>query len=299
MDKQQLLLIGGVLLLAVGAIVGVALLSEGTDIAAGNYPKGAVVADDWVRGQGGKNVVLVEYSDFECPACGAYYPMVEEVVKKYAADIRFVYRHFPLPQHKSAQLASYAAEAAGLQGKFWEMHAKLFENQQTWVGGNARELFNSYAEAIGLDMERFAADLDSAAVIAKVSGQKGSGVAAGVNSTPTFYLNGEKITNPQSLEAFESLIKAAIDAAPSTGVSVENLYTLAQVTAHKTSGDCWSVVDGSVYDLTAWIAKHPGGPEAVIAMCGKDATVEFEEQHGSKEETVALLQTFRIGALVQ
>jgi protein-disulfide isomerase len=118
--------------------------------------------NDNSKGNSESSVVLVEYSDFQCPACGAYYPLLKALVEEFGSEIRFVYRHFPLAQHQHAELAGRAAEAAGKQGKFWEMHDLIFENQQSWTNlRNSEEVFTHYAVQLDLDMEKFKADLDS------------------------------------------------------------------------------------------------------------------------------------------
>lgn len=166
---------------------------------------------DQKKGSQNSPIVLVEYSDYQCPACAAYHPLVEELLKTYSDKILFVYRHFPLRQHQYAQLAAQTAEAAGKQGKFWEMHAKLFENQGIWSeSSKAKETFLDYAKELNLDTEKFLADLDSEAVKDKILSDYQSGVSFGVNGTPSFYLNGRKINNPSGLEAFKSSIEAEI-----------------------------------------------------------------------------------------
>ncbi len=217
MDKTQTWIVGAVLLLAVigvGAAVyfggGNGMNGDGT-----SYLADKIAKDEHVIGEGGKDVVLIEYSDFQCPACGAYYPVVKKLLEKYKQDIKFVYRHFPLPQHKNARIAAYAAEAAGQQSKFFEMHDLLFKNQAEWSENlNAREIFNRYAKDLGLNIVRFTADVDNVEVTSIVSDQSASGLSLGVNSTPTFFLNGKKLGSPGSLEAFDALIKDAIDKAP-------------------------------------------------------------------------------------
>lgn len=170
-----------------------------------------VSAEDWTKGASTSPISLVEYSDFQCPACGYYHPVIEEVLKKDGRDIAFTYRHFPLPQHKNALDAAYASEAAGLQGKFWEMHKLIFERQNDWSEStDAKTIFEGYATEIGLDFEKFKTDRDSKTTKDAVVKDKESGSKSGVNSTPTFYLNGKKISNPQGLEAFKELIKSSL-----------------------------------------------------------------------------------------
>lgn len=173
-----------------------------------------VAATDQVLGSREAKVTLVEYSDYQCPACALYAPLVEQLAKDFSEDLLIVYRHFPLRSiHPNAQLAAQAGEAAALQGKFWEMSKSLFDNQAAWAGeANPRSLFEGYARELGLDVARFLADLESKAVKAKVDGDYDSGLASRVNSTPTFFLNDQVIENPRNYDEFAALVKEAIDA---------------------------------------------------------------------------------------
>ena len=145
--------------------------------------------DDHVSGPRDALVQLVEYGDFECPSCGAAFPEVERVRGLLEGRLLFAFRHFPLSQlHPHAALAAEAAEAAAAQGRFWEMHRLLFENQEAL---DADQLV-SYAETLGLDLERFRADLDERRHRQKVRRQFLDGARTGVNGTPTFYVNGRR-----------------------------------------------------------------------------------------------------------
>lgn len=167
----------------------------------------AVTGADWLEGNRVAKTVLIEYSDFQCPACGAYFPILQQLRRDLGPQMAFVYRHFPLPQHQNAKLAAYAAEAAGRQGKFFEMHDMIFEHQSDWSEqSNARDIFIGYADSLHIDHARFVTDLDSQGIKDKVDNDFNGGVAAGVNSTPTFFLNGQKITNPRSYDEFKNLI---------------------------------------------------------------------------------------------
>ena len=123
-----------------------------------------------------------------------------------------MYRHFPLRNiHPNADLAARAAEAAGRQGKFWEMHDLIFEHQKEWADQkDARELFVQYAQSLNLDIEQFWVDVDSSEIKDKIDIDSKSGLNFEVNATPTFFLNGEKLQNPRNYEEFKSLIQAAI-----------------------------------------------------------------------------------------
>lgn len=168
-----------------------------------------VSAEDWSKGAS-STVTLVEYSDFQCPACAAFYPIAKEVVA--STSIRFVYRHFPLITiHKNADYAAAAAEAAGIQGKFWEMHDMLFETQNDWANSaDALKTFSTYAQGLGLDVKKFDADVISREVRQKVNDDYRGGSASGVRGTPTFFLNGVMIESPRSAEEFKTLIQNAV-----------------------------------------------------------------------------------------
>ena len=170
-------------------------------------------SDDWVKGNPKAAVRLIEYSDFQCPACGSYYPLVKELAEEYGDRVAFVYRHFPLATiHRNAFSAAIAAEAAGRQGDFWGMHDTLFEKQAAWgESSNPEELFAGYAADLDLDAERFRTDsVDSS--LTRVERDAMNGLA--LNSTPTFFLNGVKIANLRSLEEFKTQIEAALATAP-------------------------------------------------------------------------------------
>lgn len=178
---------------------------------AGRLPE--VGADEWYKGNPDADVMLVEYSDFQCPACKSRLPSVESIVREFNDHIRFTYRHFPLRSiHANAQLSAQAAEAAGFQGQFWEMHDELFETQEEWSNmsnGNAEEFYIGLAENLGLDVEKFEEDMNSSSTERQVNQDYSGGLAAGVNSTPSFFLNGEYI-NPRTQEEFRQLIRDAI-----------------------------------------------------------------------------------------
>jgi protein-disulfide isomerase len=144
---------------------------------------------DHILGTDQALVTLVEFADFECPFCGRAHPIVKDVLARMDGDIRFVHRHFPLTQaHPHALSAALAAEAAGAQGQFWPMHDTLFENQDALENDD----LISYAEELGLDLERFVADFENETHLDKVRNDFRSGVRSGVNGTPTFFVDGER-----------------------------------------------------------------------------------------------------------
>jgi protein-disulfide isomerase len=144
---------------------------------------------DHVQGPADARITLVEYGDYECPFCGEAHPIMKALQQALGDDLRFAFRHFPLAQaHPHATRAAQAAEAAGLQDSFWEMHDLLFENQDKLDEPYLR----LYAQRLGLDLERFDRDIDSEGVMVKVRTDFLSGARSGVNGTPTFFVNGER-----------------------------------------------------------------------------------------------------------
>lgn len=160
---------------------------------------------DHVRGPAAAPVTLVEYGDFQCPYCGDAYPVVRDLAERFGDSLRFVFRHMPLDDlHPRAHAAALAAEAAAVQGSFWEMHDRLFEHQLE-LGDD--DLLG-HAEALGLDAERFRADLADPALAERVAADFRSGAGSGVPSTPRFFVNDVihlgSASFPQLTEAIEA-----------------------------------------------------------------------------------------------
>jgi len=153
------------------------------------------------RGNG--SVQIIEFSDFQCPACGAAYPQLEEFLKDNSDKVTYIYKHFPLTTiHQYAQMAAEASECAADQGKFWEYYSKLFQNQARL----AKSDLVNYAEQIGLDTGNFTACLDSGVMSRRVSSDQSEGFAKEVDATPTFFINGRKFTGVLSVKQFEQEI---------------------------------------------------------------------------------------------
>lgn len=166
-----------------------------------------VSLDDHIQGPETAAVTLVEFGDYECPYCGMAHPIVKEVQRRLGNDLRFVFRHFPLRQiHPHAERAAEAAEAAGAQGKFWQMHDMLYEHQNAL--GDAYLV--AYAKALGLDAHRFATDLAEETYAGRVREDFRSGVWSGVNGTPTFFINGRRHDAPWDLPTLLSAIERAV-----------------------------------------------------------------------------------------
>ena len=161
-------------------------------------------------------VTLEEFGDFQCPPCGLLHPVLKEMEKEFGQQLRVIFREFPLAQtHPHAISAARAAEAAGMQGKFWEMHDMIFETQRTWHAAfDARPIFEGYAVKLGLDIGKFRRDVTSTAVDQRIALDGRRANAMGVTGTPTVFLNGREVPF-ESLppEKLRPLIQAALQAA--------------------------------------------------------------------------------------
>jgi protein-disulfide isomerase len=166
-----------------------------------------------VEGPADSKVTLIEYGDFECPACAVYAGFIERLAAEEATGtLRVVFRHFPLSQHPNALVAAQASEAAAAQGKFWEMYKLLYAGQDMWAtlsDSAARDVFAGYAGMAGLDAAKFKTDIDSDAGKQLIQAELAEGEALGISYTPTIFVNGKAIDNPQSYEAFKAIIDAA------------------------------------------------------------------------------------------
>lgn len=168
-------------------------------------------------------VTIVEWSDFQCPFCSRAVPAVEKLRETYGKDVHFVFRNLPLPMHANARIAAQAAMAAHAQGKFWQMHDQLFANQQALD----RASLDQTATKLGLDMARFARDIDGPQVKAQIDADMQAANAAGVHGTPTLFINGRPVAGAPQWDQFKAEIDAEIakaDKLLSQGVKPENLY---------------------------------------------------------------------------
>ncbi|MGV3714313.1 DsbA family protein [Pseudolysinimonas sp.] len=172
----------------------------------------STVRDDTHRlSEGSTDIVLVEFLDFECEACGAFYPVVEELRAEYGDRITFAFRYFPLPGHGNSTNAAVAVEAAFRQGQLEAMYSRMFETQAVWGEKGAESqapLFRQYAEELGLDLTQYDADVADPEVLARVQSDFEDGVGLGVESTPTFFLDDRRV----ELTSFDDL-RAALEAA--------------------------------------------------------------------------------------
>lgn len=169
----------------------------------------AVSAEDWSLGAETAKVTVLEYSDFQCPICAKLAPVLVELAKKYPQDVRFVYRHFPLSGHDKALLAAQAAEAAGKQGKFWEMSERLFAEQATWSAAGLDQFAGfaeGYARDLGLDVDTFKTDLTGETVVAKVKAAQDSADKIGLPGTPFLLINNQVYEGPRDLATLSSIV---------------------------------------------------------------------------------------------
>ncbi|HZI19216.1 MAG TPA: thioredoxin domain-containing protein [Pyrinomonadaceae bacterium] len=167
----------------------------------------------WEKGTASAPVVLEEFGDYQCPPCAMMHPVLQKIVDDYGDRVKLVFRHYPLQQiHPNAFPAARAAEAAGMQGKFWEMHDLIYDNQAQWKDApDARPIFTDYARRLGLDAARFRADLEGKPAADRVLADFNRGTSLGVRGTPTIILNGRELPAEKTLS--EPKLRAEIDVA--------------------------------------------------------------------------------------
>lgn len=189
---------------------------------------------DHTLGKTGSKVVLIQYGDFQCPGCGSVYPRVKSLTDTYKDQIEFVFRNFPLTtMHPNARAAAAAAEAAGLQGKYWEMHDKLYVSQSDWENLSSDQrtaVFTSYAKDIGVkDTDKFTRDMGSDAVNRKISFDQAVGKKANVQATPTFFINGA-LVDQNTWGSDDAFKNALLDAMKQQGIEAPAAKTESEAT---------------------------------------------------------------------
>ncbi len=212
MNKEIRVLLGVGVLMIVGAVIlfkfkGSPAFNPPAD------PGKLVRAENHMTGSKDAKVILVEFGDFQCPFCATAAPAVKQIREEYKAnsDFSFVFRNFPLPQHQYAKLTAQAAEAAGAQGKYWEMLDVIYEKQNEWVGSsNTLETLVKYATDLGLDVPKFRDDVTHNRYTQQIETDLTDAGAIGVNSTPTFYLNGEKLNTTSDYNTLKQKIDEAL-----------------------------------------------------------------------------------------
>ena len=210
MSTESKFFIGIGLVTLVIIVAGVFLLGRKTTPASPVQNEQKVLGSSIRNFQGNANatVKIVEFADFQCPACGVAHPIVKSIIEKNQDKVYFVYRHYPLSSHRNAKLAAQASEAAGVQEKFWQMYDMIFENQKEWSdSSNAKEIFETYAQKLGLDVTKFKEDFDKTKSVIEQDYADGNQV--GVDSTPTFFINGQKNAGVIQQSQFQDIIDQA------------------------------------------------------------------------------------------
>lgn len=210
--------------MCVGVLSALVFLSRGDQINVSSIDEGKIIAAseqngniaDHVFGSTDQKVTLIEYGDFQCPACGSAYPNVKEVTETYKDKVTFIFRNLPLTSiHPNARAAAAAAEAAGLQGMYWNMHDELYQNQNDWSNAASDKrlsYFETYAKTAGVkDIEKFKADMNSKGVNDKLNFDLALSKKIGASATPTILLNGKKIESDvwSDKDKFKKEVEAA------------------------------------------------------------------------------------------
>ena len=167
-----------------------------------------VSSEDYVRGDANAKITLIEYSDFECPFCSRHAPTIDKILENYKGKVRLVFRHFPLSFHPEAQKAAEASECAGEQGKFWEMHDKIFEANE--AKNMSVDTWKKAAKDLKLNTAKFNDCLDSGKYLSKIQNEQADGQAAGVEGTPATFVNGKLISGAVPYEQFKSVIDSIL-----------------------------------------------------------------------------------------
>jgi protein-disulfide isomerase len=216
-QSRAALIVAAVVVLAIVGVFVVNQVRGGDEAASAEVSEaiadGAIVRDDSriLGEEGSSDVTFVEFLDFECEACRAAYPIVEDLREEYAGEVTFVIRYFPLPGHVNSGAAARAVESAARQGELEAMYSRMYETQAEW--GESQEpkdeLFRTFAEELGLDMEQYDADVASEGVAERVASDMADGESLGVTGTPTFFVDG-KLFQPRTVEDFTSVIDEAL-----------------------------------------------------------------------------------------
>lgn len=213
-EAKTLSLIGiSTLILLVGAVFFLSKNTQPqTESTIATDPTRLIRADSNKIGTDSAKVKIVEFGDFQCPACGVAHPTVKQIINDYQDKVQFVFRNFPLPMHLNAKIAAQAAEASGEQGKYWEMHDLLYEKQNEWESStNPMSVFTEYAKSLNLDINTFQKNIQDSKYTNKITEDQNDGNALNVNATPTFFINGQKIEGTPSLTNFKAKIDAELN----------------------------------------------------------------------------------------
>ena len=210
MTKESKILTGVIAAIVVVMIGGFVAANKPDKAAPPVTDAGKMIRSDSNRKGSSDKAVLVEFGDFQCPSCGAVEPTIERLLSEYGDKISFVFRNFPLQQHANAQAAAEAAEAAGAQGKYWEMHDKIYATQADWQGlGSPNDKFAELARGLGLDGDKVKSAIEQSSYTAKITTDIADGTALKVSGTPTFFL-GDKLLASNTYDDLKKAIDEAL-----------------------------------------------------------------------------------------
>lgn len=213
--KLPTIIITGLIIIVIGFIIYAMLKPDSQTSSNGRTKVAADVAklsEGNFQGPVDAKVTLTEFGDYQCPACGKFSPILKDnILPQYDGKVKFVFLNYPLPIHQNAVPAAQAAEAAALQGKFWEMHDLLYEKQDDWVKqNNPQSKFESYAKELGLNIDQFKQDYKSQKVKDTINSQASLGDAFNIPGTPTFFVNGVQVDTSTGQDAINKAIDKAL-----------------------------------------------------------------------------------------
>lgn len=203
---------GGLAVFLIASIWALTVASSSNSSTTSTITAPKITTSDFQTGPATAKTTLIEYADFQCPSCKAYYPILKQLKIDFAGKVNFVYRMFPLETiHHNAQIAAQAAYAANMQHKFWEMHNKLFDTQDSWAGmTDPSSTYVGYAKDLGLNTTQFSKDMTAANTVDFVQNSYNTAMSLGLAGTPTFFINGKQITNPNGYSDFKDLINKSL-----------------------------------------------------------------------------------------
>lgn len=217
MSKDIKLLIGVIVFSSIIVVIAAFTIGnqptkdKGQKVLTEEQAKILIRSDTHMTGPKSAKVTVVEFGDFQCPACGIAYTIVKQIENEYKEKVNFAFREFPLMGHKNGYNSALAAEAAGGQNKFWEMYDKLYSNQKEWSDkNNALEIFTSYAKEIGIDSDKFKKDVESKKYDSNIQADLRDGNILDINATPTFFINGRVYNGVLNYDDFKSKIESEL-----------------------------------------------------------------------------------------
>lgn len=204
-------ILAGIVVVTVALVIGAVFFLSKPEKPVVIEPATLIREDSLKMSTDSAKLTIVEFGDFQCPACKMAHPGLKQAISEFPGQVNFVFRHYPLPMHANAPTAARAVEAANRQGKVWEMYDKMFDSQDEWANvGNPTDLFKKYATELGMDAEKLATDMGDSTIQDKISKDIADGNTSGVNSTPTLFFNNEKYSKGIGYQDFKSEIEARL-----------------------------------------------------------------------------------------